>query len=171
MAGCTTGLNDNNIATIGGPEVRSLMTDAAKPGRSRSLVLVDPRSPEDFDQAHLPGAINLGPIQHGERPQREILRARTVVVYGRDPGDALARGMTKRLMESGASGVRLFSGGLREWVLRGWELSPPGANPFPDIDPGQAPIEAVSMPGPPKPTPQPARDTAPHPSSSRGRDW
>jgi len=130
LSGCTIGLSDNDIVMAGTDDVKSLVDDAAKPGRSWRLALVDPRSADDFQQGHLPKAINVEPIQHGQKPPKPIRDAMYVIVYGRDPGDALARGMTKRLMESGVSGVRLYAGGLREWAMRGFPIAPPGADPF-----------------------------------------
>jgi rhodanese-related sulfurtransferase len=144
LSGCTVGLNDNYIVFVGGSEVRALMDEAAKPGRAERLALVDPRSAEEFAAGHLPGAIHLEPIQHGQKPPRRIRDARNVIVYGVDPGDALARGMTKRLMESGVERARLYAGGLREWASAGQPIEPPGANPFPRVEPLEVPIEATS---------------------------
>lgn len=130
LSGCAVGLSDNDIVMASADDVKSLVDDAARPGRSWRLVLVDPRSAEVFAQGHLPKALNVEPIQHGNKPPKPIRDASNVIVYGRDPGDALARGMTKRLMESGVTGVRLYAGGLREWAMRGFPIEPAGANPF-----------------------------------------
>ncbi len=146
LSGCTTGLNDNNIVLVGSDEVHALLEKATKTGRLSSLALVDPRSPEEFAAAHLPGAINIEPIQHGGKPPRALQAARDVIVYGLDPGDALARGMTKRLMECGVSGVRLFAGGLRAWTLQHFQLEPPGANPFPEDSAAEAPSVLTPQP-------------------------
>lgn len=132
LSGCTIGLSDNDIVMVGTDDVKTLVDDAARPGRAWRLALVDPRSPEDFAEGHLPKAMNVEPIQHGLKPPRPIRNASYVIVYGRDPGDALARGMTKRLMENGVNGVRLYAGGLREWAMRGLPIEPAGADPFAD---------------------------------------
>lgn len=149
MSGCAPGLSDNNINLVVGEEVRGLIDNAAKPGRGNTLALVDPRSPADFEAGHLPRAINVEPIQHGQKPPKAILNAREVIVYGRDPGDALARGMTKRLMEAGVNSVRLYAGGLREWWEYHQPIEPEGADPFPGQTRKVVPeIEAVSTPAP-----------------------
>lgn len=150
MSGCTTGLNDNNIVLVGSDEVHALLEKASKPGKAHMLVLVDPRSPEEFAAAHLPGAINVEPIQSDQKPPKTIQKAWYVVVYGLDPGDALARGMTKRLMERGVSGVRLFAGGLRAWTWQHFPLEPAGANPFPEDN---AEVDQSAPKAPPQPVP------------------
>lgn len=146
LSGCAVGLNDNDIVMVGCADVHTLVDRASKPGKERVLALVDPRSPEEFQKGHLPGAINVGPIQHGQKPDKVIRSARNVVVYGQDPGDALARGMTKRLMEAGIGGVRLFPGGLREWTLRHLPIEPEGANPFPEEEQPAPATEPAATP-------------------------
>lgn len=143
LSGCTMGLSDNDIVMASTDDVKTLVDDAARPGRSWRLALVDPRSAEAFAEGHLPKALNVEPIQHGTKPPKPIRDAVQVIVYGRDPGDALARGMTKRLMESGVNSVRLYAGGLREWAMRGLPIEPPGADPFA----GElAPLEPPTLP-------------------------
>jgi rhodanese-related sulfurtransferase len=42
-----------------------------------------------------------------------------IVVYGKDPGSAVAMGMSKKLIELQYKRVRMYKGGLADWVASG----------------------------------------------------
>ncbi len=111
LAGCSNKVSDRDIQTIELAEARRLH------GASNSR-FVDPRSSDEFVQAHIRGALNLQVAQVTELKtdmEPSVARAKTVVVYGNNPGTASARVIAKRLMAAGHKGVRLYLGGLDEW--------------------------------------------------------
>jgi rhodanese-related sulfurtransferase len=129
LGGCTDTLSDRDIEVIPLAEVRQL---TSKP---QSIALIDPRSSSEFSKGRLPGAVNITLPQVDD--QKDSLDPRlagykSLIVYGNDPGSAVARAMTKRLMRAGAKNVKLFSGGLAEWSGNGLKIeSDPPVSPAP----------------------------------------
>lgn len=84
--------------------------------RSGSLTLLDVRSPGEFAQGHLPGALNL-PL--GELVERlaDVPRDRPVVVHCHTGARAAIAASV--LLASGYHEVRLFQGGFAEWRQSG----------------------------------------------------
>lgn len=115
--GCRHQINDSDLRYVSGADVASLLHPAGK--RARSLVLADPRDAAQFEAGHLPGAVNLGVMLPERAVDPALSKADVVVVYGRNGGDALARGMAKRLMSLGLANVYLYPGGLEDWTKRG----------------------------------------------------
>jgi rhodanese-related sulfurtransferase len=118
--GCESGVSDKDIKRISIAEVRDLVD------RSKSnpdlLVLVDPRPPAEFAAGRLPSArrVPLPPMEDKQMGLDPALaRFPNIIVYGNDPASPIAAAMTKRLMVLGYKGVRLFSGGIKEWTDRG----------------------------------------------------
>jgi rhodanese-related sulfurtransferase len=75
-------------------------------------LILDVRSPEDFQEGHIPGAVN---IDYQELPNQldELPRDRTIVVYcnvGRRAGIA-----EETLIEAGFPDVRHLEGDMEEW--------------------------------------------------------
>ncbi|CAG0955327.1 hypothetical protein PHYC_00431 [Phycisphaerales bacterium] len=123
LGGCG-GVSDKSIQEVGGLELRRLVDDSKKKGNETSLVLIDPRHPDQFVKCHIPGAknIRLADVPPDATVNREISKFDTIVVYGADAASAPARAMTKRLIAVDYSGVRLFVGGLEEWRALGGEV-------------------------------------------------
>jgi rhodanese-related sulfurtransferase len=124
VPGCERKTRDTDIKLISLAEMKSLM-DRDPQGQRGQIVLVDPRPVAAYEAGHIPGArnIQLPQIDPKGSGDPSLNRSRNIVVYGEDPGSAVARGMTKRLMAVGHRGVRLYAGGVREWRGRGYELS------------------------------------------------
>ncbi len=103
-------------------ELTALMDSAAK--RPDRLVIVDSRPVEDYAAGHIPGAVSLRLPDVGEDIRRPpVLEGRkTIVVYGQDPGSAVARGMAKKLISLRYKGVRMFAGGIRAWQAAGMSV-------------------------------------------------
>ena len=92
-------------------------------GAKKTAVWIDPRPEQDYNTAHIPGAINL--TLDSVRANDERLRNHDVlIVYGNDYTSALAVAMSKRLLSSGYGDVRTLRGGLRAWVNAGNATSP-----------------------------------------------
>jgi 3-mercaptopyruvate sulfurtransferase SseA len=115
LGGCGKEYSDRDIVVAELAEVRKLHS-------ASNSQFVDPRGPEEFSAAHIKGAINLPVAQVTEIKtdmDPAVARAKTVVVYGNNPGSAVARVVAKRLMAAGHKGIRLYSGGLDEWRANG----------------------------------------------------
>lgn len=111
LAGCQQKISDRDIVSIELAEVRKLHA-------ARNARFVDARSADEFAAGHIPGALNLQLPQVSEVKtdmEPTVARSKTVVIYGNNPGSAVAKAMAKRLMIAGHKGVRLFAGGLDEW--------------------------------------------------------
>ncbi|MCC6426878.1 MAG: rhodanese-like domain-containing protein [Phycisphaerales bacterium] len=114
LGGCE--ISDKDIEFISVTEVRQLQQRAEK--EPKEVLLIDPRGVAAYRRSHLPAAINLelrpDMEERGVDPRWKGYD--NIVVYGDNPGSASARAMTKRLMLVGYDDVRLFAGGLEEWV-------------------------------------------------------
>lgn len=128
IVGCERKTRDTDIKIISLAEMKHLLDQEAAGSRGE-IVLIDPRPPRAFQEGHIPGARNVQLPQVDIRASRDpsIERHRHIVVYGEDPGSAVARGMTKRMLAVGYRGVRLYAGGMREWRSRGFEVAQPAA--------------------------------------------
>lgn len=104
-------------------EARRLIRAAKIGGEKTTLLVVDPRPSEQFDAGHIPGARNLGLAQVNEHRKDPVLaRYEKFLVYGTDPGSAVAVGMAKRLIKADYGEVLLLQGGLLAWRGQGGEV-------------------------------------------------
>lgn len=121
LSGCNDTISDRDVTMVTLAEVRRL-------AGSDKVVIVDPRSPAEFAQGHLPGARNIQLAQVTEKREEldpALAAAGTIIVYGDDPGSGVAKGMTKRLLRAGQKNARFFPGGVSEWQRSGLPLSKP----------------------------------------------
>lgn len=115
-------VDDSDIVFADMTQLRAWMDeDRANPDR---LIIIDPRIPGDYAGGHIPGAVNirLTDIQRNTGRDPAIDRHDFIVVYGNDPGSAIAIGMTKELLHRRYSKVRMFQGGLAEWRRAGFRV-------------------------------------------------
>jgi rhodanese-related sulfurtransferase len=124
--GCERKTRDPDIKIITLSEMKVLVGREAQ-GEGGEIVLVDPRPVRAYEAGHIPGARNIQLPQINPKGSGDprLARYRHIVVYGEDPGSAVARGMTKRLIAVGHRGVRWYAGGIREWQGRGYEVARP----------------------------------------------
>jgi rhodanese-related sulfurtransferase len=111
-----------------------------------AIVLIDARSPQDFAAKHIPDAINRPVTTFSLRRgdiDPAIEKFKLKVVYGDDPGSAVAEGVVKRMLFNGYEGVYWFAGGLSEWVQKGHPVQGGAAT---------GPAAAQSAPPNPPPT-------------------
>lgn len=112
--GCSQTISDKEIRYVNLAEVRKLLDSKAP----NTVVLIDPRSTEEFARGHIPGARNVQLSEvSGKKDDIDpaLDRFQHIVVYGDTPASGPAISMTKRLMASRYRSVRLFPGGLAEW--------------------------------------------------------
>lgn len=132
-SGCGDKISDKDLEFVTLGEVRALVQD--KPGAAR---VVDSRTPEEFSAGRIPGAVNIQMATVSDRKDSidpALQRFKTLVVYGRDPGDGVARGLAKRFMRTGHKNVKLYSGGIAEWTRAGMTVEK-------DQGGGAAPVQA-----------------------------
>jgi len=116
LTGCGQGVSEKTIEFVTLDQVRELQAKQAS--EPRTVLLIDPRSPRRYAQAHIPGALSvqLPEIQqYGGRDAR-LTGYSNLVVYGENPASPTARAMTKRLLGIGYETVRLYPGGIEEWI-------------------------------------------------------
>ena len=113
LIGC--GVTDKNIKGIGLGEARQLHTQRDTP--PKMAIFIDARPPSQYVAGHITGAVNWRLDQFKPKAEMDpkIEAYRNLIVYGNDPGSAAARGLSKRLMEIGYEGVRMFGPGYTAW--------------------------------------------------------
>jgi rhodanese-related sulfurtransferase len=84
-----------------------------------SALFLDARSPQEYNEGHLPGALNLPAYEfddHFFEVMEPIEEASRIIVYcdGDECSDSIA--VAERLVEFGFSEVYVFEGGWRSWV-------------------------------------------------------
>ncbi len=123
LGGCAPKVSDKDIRQVDLGELRRLMTaDAAN--ESDALLLIDPRNEAAFAAGHLPMAENLTLLRFPAGSGRDPAYAKhdEIIVYGQNPGSAVARAMAKRLMSLRYKNVRWYANGIDEWVAAGLPL-------------------------------------------------
>jgi 3-mercaptopyruvate sulfurtransferase SseA len=142
--GCERTTRDTDIRLISASQVKLLLDRSAR--EPSALVLIDPRPASYFERERLPGArnIELPRIDPKGSTDPSISRFGTIVVYGDNPGSAVARAMTKRLMAVGYDGVRFFAGGVDQWKTMRFPLEGRGLD---DVHPPDGPVPTA----PPEP--------------------
>jgi rhodanese-related sulfurtransferase len=98
--------------------VRGWMSSKAK------AVLVDARLPEEYEQGHIPGAINVP----AERMKAEAARlpkdrATPLIFYCRGTGCTLSHAAARAAAELGYGYVMIYQGGFPDWMLRGYPVA------------------------------------------------
>lgn len=116
LSGCDRSIkvSDQDLLQIQYRELVSLLESDKKQG----VVLVDTRKAADYDNGHIPSAINifLPDIVGGDA---RLSRAKNIVVYSNDWSDPISRAAGKRLMALGYKNVVDFRGGIEAWRAEG----------------------------------------------------
>ena len=108
------------VAEISAPTLAAALTQPQPP------LLLDARSPAEFDTSHLPGALRVSPDATAETlgAQLGVLHGRSVVVYcavgGRSA--ALLERVHSTLTAAGAGSVSHLRGGIFEWQAQALPL-------------------------------------------------
>ncbi|HZW06213.1 MAG TPA: rhodanese-like domain-containing protein [Phycisphaerales bacterium] len=107
---------DNTALTLS--QLRKITAADTKQG----TLLIDARTPAEFSAGHIPGAANISVAQvsgvEGATDPR-LLRYKTLIVYGNDPGSITAKSLGKRLIATGYKDVRFFPEGFSGWQSAG----------------------------------------------------
>ncbi|VAX42208.1 hypothetical protein MNBD_PLANCTO03-828 [hydrothermal vent metagenome] len=123
LGGCEKGTSEKDInagVLLTLADVRHAM-DRRDGGEPEHALLIDPRARKFYNAGHLPGAVNLRlpDVREDDSKTPELTRYSRLIVYGDNPGTAVARAMFKRLHAVGYGGVKFYAGGLEEWRRSG----------------------------------------------------
>jgi len=92
---------------------------------SKTAVILDARSPEEYEEGHIPGSIN---IPHDRIPEfqdvlnREVSTDAHVICYCRSPSCDFSDLLATELKIIGWQDVSVFSGGWEEWTKAGYPV-------------------------------------------------
>ena len=132
LSGCNNDVSDRDIRTI--PLADAARLHAKTATEPQAALFIDPRPETVFAQGRIQGARNLTLDRvHADRGKDPALdRYDALIVYGDDPGSAVARAMTKRLMAVGfkSKKVKFMDAGLASWRAAGLEVEQ-GPSPAP----------------------------------------
>jgi rhodanese-related sulfurtransferase len=105
------------------------------------LTVVDSRSPEAWDQGHIPGAIHLPTSKIASRAPHELPAGTTIVTYCWGPG---CNGATRAALEFAKLGypVKELIGGFEYWTREGFPYQSASGLHYPTTDPLTAPVSA-----------------------------
>jgi rhodanese-related sulfurtransferase len=122
VVGCEPDITDADIKYIDTPSVRQLTVSAET--NPHAVLLIDPRAPDVFAVGHIPGAknIDLPAIDRDGGRKKWIEAYSEIVVYGDNPGSAVAKALTKRLLHLKYSDVFMYGGGMMEWQKAGFPV-------------------------------------------------
>lgn len=113
LPGCAGSVSDKSVRRID-------PMAAARAAESRAA-FIDVRPAEDFAKGHIPGALNIRLTDIPEdKPHPDLRSKGRIIVYGQNPGTAVATAVAKRLIASRQYGtVELFEGGFDAWRAAG----------------------------------------------------
>jgi len=109
-------------------------------GSKRKMLIVDSRNPDEYAQAHLPGAVSIPADQ--TRAQSDRLprdKGMLVVFYCRGTGCTLSQASAQQAAALGHSYLMIYQAGMPDWLLKGYpvEKGPdPKASRAPGLRPG-----------------------------------
>ena len=91
-------------------------TDEVAAGIKSAFLLVDGRSQEEWNEAHLSGAV-IAQSLHELMPQ--LAKEREIIIYGSSAGDLRPFASARLLSAKGYKKVRVYVGGVKEWRHQG----------------------------------------------------
>jgi rhodanese-related sulfurtransferase len=86
----------------------------------QKVVLIDSRLSEEYQQAHIPGAISI-PAERMKVEAKKLPRdkATPLIFYCRGAGCTLSRTAAIAAMEMGHTQLMIYQGGMPDWLLQG----------------------------------------------------
>ena len=122
LAGCSNKTSDRNlrwITAFQGIDMLGKPTGAFGSRGETVNIWLDPRTPTEYAEGHIPGAVSLPFPMIEQDHETLLLNAGAIVVYDTDWDDVIAVSASKRLMELGYSQVYTLRGGLESWRADG----------------------------------------------------
>lgn len=93
--------------------------DAFEMVQNGEATLVDVRSEDAYEQAHLAGAILVPLTQVGAEADRLAARERTIITYCSCPNEETSIAAADQLIAAGFDDVLVLRGGIRGWAAEG----------------------------------------------------
>jgi len=106
-------LYEQKVRTLGFDELLRMYKNNAR------FVLVDGRSQEDYDQKHLPGAVNI-PLEDIKSYADRLDKNEEIVTYCGGFQCPVSTEAAKVFMGLGFRNVRDYKGGIQEWTDKGY---------------------------------------------------
>ena len=124
IAGCESSGPTTSDKDLMHLEYRDVVAALADATPKKPVLVVDLRSPAQFEKGHLPGAVNvpLGEVNPNDARFRD---AAMVILYHEEFRGAYPDGEAKKLLTGGVKNVYSYAGGYRDWVTRQAEGGPP----------------------------------------------
>lgn len=118
LVGCDSGpkISDENLIEIQANEVARLLA-----GGNDGYLAVDPRSRLRYEAGHLPDALHV-PLESMRAQDPRLLGHDTLIVYGTDWNDLVPQAAGKKLLSLGYERVRVYRGGVADWVTQGGKI-------------------------------------------------
>lgn len=111
----------NSIAASGTKESFLTLADFAVKSKVISAQIVDARTPEEFSQNHLKGAINIDPASTDYAKRLDaLIKDRPVFVYSIGNGRSVS--VAKELRTKGFKEVHVLPGGIANWIGSGYPI-------------------------------------------------
>ena len=102
---------------ISAEQVRAFMT-----GKNKA-VLIDARTREEYEQAHLPGAISIPADRiKQERARLPKNKSTALIFYCRGLGCTLSRTAAEGALEMGYTYLMSYQAGMPDWLLKGYPM-------------------------------------------------
>ncbi len=99
---------------------------------SGTMIVLDVRWPEIYEQGHIPGALNF-PLDDFEEDKRALLSKITpedeIIVYCAGVTCHDSHTFATRLLEMGFAHVAVYAGGFAEWEEMGFDVAAQGTDP------------------------------------------
>jgi rhodanese-related sulfurtransferase len=86
--------------------------------RGEEFYLVNVLSPEDFEEEHIPGSVNMPLEEIGQEAVETFERDDDIVVYCSSPGCGASPKAAEKLESLGFTDVKDYEGGLSDWKER-----------------------------------------------------
>ena len=83
--------------------------------QARQVTVIDVNSPQSWNRAHVPGAMNLDPANYGDS-ELPSNRNSTLVFYCSNPMCRKAPNAARRAKKMGHADVRVLSAGIAGWL-------------------------------------------------------
>jgi rhodanese-related sulfurtransferase len=89
----------------------------------KKVVLIDSRTPEEYQQAHIPGAIII-PADQMKMDAAKLPRdkATPLIFYCRGLGCTLSRMAASSAVEMGYTSIMIYQPGMPDWLLKGYPV-------------------------------------------------
>jgi rhodanese-related sulfurtransferase len=130
LGGCQRQISDARIEVITLAEAVEFFEQSKGPGAS--AMFLDARRDSIFALGTIEGARQLRPDDVDLRadPDPKLEAKDALVVFGQDPSSAVARAMSKRLLQAGYNSmlkarVKFYPGGYDEWLATGLPVETP----------------------------------------------